>query len=397
MKFERDGTINFQEVTEDGAICVVGGYRSRCAREESEFCLFPFFRKILQYSQVLFYVQVWEGLPSPESCQDPAKFAAALLTIDHILEGFGELSESNQRIFISHCRDCSNWVAYRKPKKPLPATAAAKTEDEETVPPTAAAAPDGSLVPSSEALVPGRQKFVVPQPGVNGASGNTVFSGKTFVLAGIFPEIEGGQRLSLGKDRVKLMIETFGGRVTGSISGRTDVLIVGKEAGMSKVADARVRPNVILATLKDLKDGLDAGFESLKKFDFFNREEPLKIKSFSAGYKFNGKALEASKEEMEVAQGVKKATPKAVGKKAPPTKALTIEDDPKPAAQPSLSENAKLSRTRLPARTTRMVSNRFPRSAKSLFDPSRMPITLVARPPLTLKSRRKRKIQGQKD
>ena len=31
------------------------------------------------------------------------------------------------------------------------------------------------------------------------------------------------------------MVEAFGGKVTGSVSGRTDVLIVGKEPGGSKV------------------------------------------------------------------------------------------------------------------------------------------------------------------
>lgn len=31
------------------------------------------------------------------------------------------------------------------------------------------------------------------------------------------------------------MVEAFGGKVTSSVSGRTDVLIVGKEPGASKV------------------------------------------------------------------------------------------------------------------------------------------------------------------
>ena len=39
----------------------------------------------------------------------------------------------------------------------------------------------------------------------------------------------------LGKARVKAMVEAFGGKVTSSVSGRTDVLIVGKEPGASKV------------------------------------------------------------------------------------------------------------------------------------------------------------------
>eukprot|EP00977_Amphora_coffeiformis_P024329 scaffold15537_cov170-Amphora_coffeaeformis.AAC.6 len=264
-------------------------------------------------------------------CGSASHYGSYLGSMDHILAGFEELSESNQQIFISHCRDRSNWATYRKPKKVAPT--APVPEDDEIVPPAAAA----RLVASSEAIIPGRQKFVVPQPGVNGASGNTVFSGKTFVTTGVFPEIGGGQGLTLGKDRVELMIESFGGRVTGSISGRTDVLVVGKETGMDKVSEARTRPKVVLATLQDVKDSLNAGLGSLEEFNFLNREEPLKIMSFSAGYKSNGKALQASKEEMDVAVGVKKAKPKAARKKAPPPEVLAIEGDQNPSAKPSSS------------------------------------------------------------
>jgi hypothetical protein len=35
----------------------------------------------------------------------------------------------------------------------------------------------------------------------------------------------------LGKDKVKRMVTSFGGRVTGSVSGKTNYLIVGKQPG----------------------------------------------------------------------------------------------------------------------------------------------------------------------
>jgi NAD-dependent DNA ligase len=49
--------------------------------------------------------------------------------------------------------------------------------------------------------------------------------------------------LNLGKDRVKSMVEAFEGKVTGAVSGRTHVLIVGKEPGLSKVSQAEGQPN----------------------------------------------------------------------------------------------------------------------------------------------------------
>jgi hypothetical protein len=39
------------------------------------------------------------------------------------------------------------------------------------------------------------------------------------------------------------MVEAFGGKVTGAVSGRTHILVVGKEPGMSKVSQAEGQPN----------------------------------------------------------------------------------------------------------------------------------------------------------
>lgn len=66
----------------------------------------------------------------------------------------------------------------------------------------------------------GKARFVIPKPGVNGAISG-VLDGKKFVLTGVFPEIGGGSGLNMGKDRMKEMIESFGGKVTGSVSGKT--------------------------------------------------------------------------------------------------------------------------------------------------------------------------------
>jgi hypothetical protein len=39
------------------------------------------------------------------------------------------------------------------------------------------------------------------------------------------------------------MVEAFGGKVTGAVSGRTHILVVGKEPGMGKVSQAEGQPN----------------------------------------------------------------------------------------------------------------------------------------------------------
>jgi NAD-dependent DNA ligase len=75
---------------------------------------------------------------------------------------------------------------------------------------------------ASTALATGgaKARFVIPKPGVNGAISG-VLNGKRFVLTGVFPEVGGGIGLNMGKDRMVDMIESFGGKVTGSVSGKT--------------------------------------------------------------------------------------------------------------------------------------------------------------------------------
>jgi hypothetical protein len=142
------------------------------------------------------------------------------------------------------------------------------------------------------------------------------------------------------------MIESFGGRVTQNISGKTDVLLVGKELGLSKVTKARKHAKIKMTSLKYLKDGLDDGVASLEHFEFFQRKEPVKIEKFSLGYQYsstleyNGLALHASQEELAIAQGFVPATAKYDGSFASTVakpEVIAIDDDRKPTAEPTLS------------------------------------------------------------
>ena len=120
-------------------------------------------------------------------------------------------------------------------------------------------------------------KFTIPKPGVNGVAG--VLNGKRFVLTGVFPEVGGGTGLSLGKDRVTSMIESFGGVVTSAVSGKTNFLLVGAEPGRSKVskADEKGIPLIDLIALNRLLLG-QATLEATAS------APPPRIDSFSAGY-----------------------------------------------------------------------------------------------------------------
>jgi hypothetical protein len=75
-------------------------------------------------------------------------------------------------------------------------------------------------------------------PSVTGGAMEGALSGLWFVLTGAWPSQGGGRGLTLGKERVKAQNEKFGGSVTTSISGVTNVLVTGENPGKKKVVEA---------------------------------------------------------------------------------------------------------------------------------------------------------------
>ena len=55
------------------------------------------------------------------------------------------------------------------------------------------------------------------------AAANSAVAGKTFVLTGTLP--------TLKRDEVQAMIEAAGGKVSGSVSKKTDYVVAGEAAG----------------------------------------------------------------------------------------------------------------------------------------------------------------------
>jgi hypothetical protein len=86
--------------------------------------------------------------------------------------------------------------------------------------------------------------------------------------------------------------------VTGSISKKTDFLLLGDEPGLSKVTKAREMPNCQLLTMETLVAGLRSG-----KVKEQADATPVEVDEFSRGYNGNGKKYLASSEQLAIAAG----------------------------------------------------------------------------------------------
>ncbi len=83
-----------------------------------------------------------------------------------------------------------------------------------------------------------REKNTAITPTARDRAVQDSLGGLRFVLSGTWPNLRGGSGLKVGKQRLKACIEQFGGRVTGSISGITDVLLIEESPGPKKMVEA---------------------------------------------------------------------------------------------------------------------------------------------------------------
>ena len=58
--------------------------------------------------------------------------------------------------------------------------------------------------------------------------GENCLEGLTFVITGVLESLE--------RDEAKSVVEKYGGKVTGSLSKKTDYLVAGRDSGQSKMA-----------------------------------------------------------------------------------------------------------------------------------------------------------------
>ncbi len=324
---------------------------------------------------------IWLALPDPDVCKVAQRFEAAIIEMQQIaMCGFFDLSPEHKQEFIAHCMDKKHYAKAKKNSKAYNAedsdaedSAHTSASASATTPAASSAASGGrSALASSSASFGAAQMqapspakhsstsalalytpppttqlsasagqggcFLLPRPGVNGALENA-FHGKTFVLTGIFPEVGGGTGLNLGKDKVKAMIESFGGRVTASVSGRTNYVLVGAEPGSGKVSAARER-GIPTPDIQGLKLTLETRGAALE------HAAPARITSLSSGFKDNGLGRISHEQPMGAsgndanAGGGAAATGSGKAKKKRAAAKSEAHKPPKAPKQPRVSKKA---------------------------------------------------------
>ena len=252
-------------------------------------------------------MKIWKGVPDPDKCKDVNQFISAIGSMNEVLIcGFNELSLEDKLSIVAKVMSKENWARETKPKNidPVkneaarPLTNYGQSSSYSSGVPSSTHVTSLVSVPvkSTNAVTIAPNRFIVPVPGRDGAVSN-ILQGKTIVLTGIFPELGGGEGLNLGKDRCKMMCESFGGKVTSAVSGKTNILVVGKEPGMSKVSKARSQPGCQLLSIHDLK-------LCIEDKQSFTAVQPLVISNFSSGYAGNGLARIANHEQYARAAGL---------------------------------------------------------------------------------------------
>ena len=156
--------------------------------------------------------------------------------------GIPGIGEEVAKVLAGHFQDLDNlveadWGSIAEQKKSLQRDNAARKRRGEAALPQLLEGIGPELMDSlAKFLHESRNRAVIMalkeavRPGLAGTPRGAALAGKTFVLTGTLP--------TLTRDRAKELIEALGGKVAGSVSGKTDYVVAGDEAG-GKLEKAR--------------------------------------------------------------------------------------------------------------------------------------------------------------
>lgn len=252
---------------------------------------------------------VWYALPRFPTSEEwnEAEFARRLARMNEVIFcGFGNLCDADRLLVAKHTMDQSMWANFEEkssrntraailPSTPRTEVLAQDADSEIFVikkenSGVTKVKKEFRLAIKTELHPP---RIALPIPNVNGAKARVFCrSAKplVFVLTGVFPKLGGGVGLNEGKEKAAELIRIFGGVVRSTISGRTDVLLVGEAPGVAKLTSARSQSNIKILNLEHILDLI---------YGRSIENKPLKIDSFSTGFRGNSLAYDMTRAELD--------------------------------------------------------------------------------------------------
>jgi hypothetical protein len=177
--------------------------------------------------------KVWQGLISPT---DPEQSLKDLLCMEDILLcGLAGLDGASQRIFAAHCMDEDNWASHKRKAiegadevEKKKGKKSKKTEVVEARVLVAASSEDDSK-PSADEVKPAAEAlsgFALPSPDSLSTVDADFLKNHVFLISGSFPELTLGSSKAkdAGLGDVKVLIESFGGKIAARFSKKTSKL-----------------------------------------------------------------------------------------------------------------------------------------------------------------------------
>lgn len=164
---------------------------------------------------------VWKDLTDPYNYQ---LSCAELRSNNALFQGFENLNRQQMTLVVNHITNMSNWENKQYSKETQFVTKYVDGDNKENI--SNAATTNVSF--SDKYRLKEKYRFLVPKPGSRGSKVDCLKK-KIFVLNGFFPEVGGGTGSSLGKVKLKSIIESFGGTVTSTLTSNTSCMVMGRE------------------------------------------------------------------------------------------------------------------------------------------------------------------------
>jgi hypothetical protein len=196
------------------AIINKNGIRIGCVMKRGGKCMNWIHLKCFRVPSI-----VWNNLSDPH---DYELSSAELRSMNGLFQGLDGLNGRQTILVVNHLTNKNYWETKQGPKDHPVQVNNGNIDNKENNLNTG----NVKVSLSPEFRFKERYRFSIPRAKRRKFN---CLRGKTFVLNGVFPEVGGGTRSLLGKEKLKCILESFGGAVSSTLTSLTSYLVTGQE------------------------------------------------------------------------------------------------------------------------------------------------------------------------